>query len=108
MKKSLTGYAKKEIRAIHGRSRRFNGLLKKVHAWVLLDMMGKHVNEIKERHRKGDKHYLIETGDLIVLSMELIKEAKQSPDAVLFKCYPRFHKKLLQLTKDLEDRRRAR
>ena len=72
----------------------------KDHAHVLLDMMKAHIDEIRELYDSKDKHYLIETGDLIVLGLELIKEAKQSPDAVLFKCYPRFHKKLSQLTND--------
>ncbi|MBF0571539.1 MAG: hypothetical protein HQL12_06655 [Candidatus Omnitrophica bacterium] len=75
-------------------------MLNKNHAHALLDMMKTHVEEIKELYDNKDKHYLVETGDLIVLSMELIKQAKQSPDDVLFKCYPRFHKKLLQLIKD--------
>jgi len=97
MKNSLTNYSKKELQMIHGYSRRLNRLLNKDHAHALLAMMEEHVDEIKELRNKKDKHYLIETGDLIVLCLELIKEAKQSPDAVLFKCYPRFHKKLLQL-----------
>jgi hypothetical protein len=58
------------------------------------------VDEIKELHGKKNKHYIIETGDLIVLCLELIKEARRSPDDVLFKCYPRFHKKLLPLIRD--------
>ena len=97
MQKSLTNYSKKELQSIHGQSRRLNRRLKKDHAQALLSMMKAHVAEIKELHAKKNKHYIIETGDLIVLCLELIKEAKQSPDAILFKCYPRFHKKLLQL-----------
>ena len=100
IKKSLTVHANKEIKAIHGNSRRLNRLLNKNHARALLDMMQEHVDEINGRHGKGDRHYLIETGDLIVLGLELIKEAKRSPDAVFLKCYPRFHKKLSQLIKD--------
>ena len=100
MKKSLTLHANKEIKTIHGYSRRLNRVLNKDHAHALLDMIKEHADEIKELYDKKDKHYLIETGDLIVLGLKLIKEAKQSPDAVLFKCYPRFHKKLLQLIKD--------
>ena len=103
MKKSLTNYNKKELQVIHSRSKRLNRMLKKDLPQALLEMMKEHVDEIKKRYNKKDKHYLIETGDLIVLSLELIKEAKQSPDEVLFKCYPRFHKKLLQLIKDQKD-----
>ncbi|MBF0504596.1 MAG: hypothetical protein HQL14_05785 [Candidatus Omnitrophica bacterium] len=104
MKKTLTKYTKKELQSIHGYSKRLNRMLKKDHARVLLDMMRAHTDEIKELYNKKDKHYLIETGDLIVLCLELMREAKQSPDAVLFKCYPRFHKKLLQLIKEQKDR----
>lgn len=100
MKNSLTHYSKKELQTIHDYSKRLNRLLNKDHAQALLAMMEEHVDEIKELRDKKDEHYLIETGDLIVLCLELIKEAKQSPDAVLCKCYPRFHKKLSQLIKD--------
>ena len=100
MKRSLTDYTKKELQAIHGNSKRLNRMLKKDHARALLEMIKEHAREIKELHDKKDKHYIIETGDLIVLGFELIKEAKQSPDAVLSKCYSRFHKKLSQLIKD--------
>jgi phosphoribosyl-ATP pyrophosphohydrolase len=104
MKNSLTPYAKKELQVIYGKSKRLNRLFKKDHARVLLEMMEEHVQEIQERHGKGDKHYLIETGDLIVLCLELIKHAKQPPDTVLFKCYPRFHNKISQLIKDVKSR----
>lgn len=102
MKKSLTVHANKEIKTIHGRSGQLNRLLNRNHARVLMDMIREHADEIKELHDKKDKHYLIETGDLIVLCLELIKEARQSPDAVLSKCYPRFHKKLSLLIRDQE------
>lgn len=106
MKRSLTNYSKNQLQIIHSNSRRLNRLLKKDHACSLLEMMEEHVDEITERYDKKDKHYLIETGDLIVLCLELIKQAKQSPDAVLFKCYPRFRKKLAQLIKDRHGRRK--
>ncbi|MBF0489785.1 MAG: hypothetical protein HQL15_04100 [Candidatus Omnitrophica bacterium] len=107
MKKSLTHHTQKELQVIHGNSRRLNRLLNKDHAHALLDMMRAHVDEITERYDNKDKHYLIETGDLIILSLELIKEAKQSPDAILFQCYPRFHKKILKLIKDQKDFRQC-
>ncbi len=92
--KSLTDYANGELSVIHARSKRLNRLLKKDHSHALLEMMAKHVKEIKELHRKKNRHYVIETGDLLVLCLELIKEAKRSPDAVLSTCYLRFYKKL--------------
>jgi hypothetical protein len=106
MKRSFTNYTKKELQVIHGNSRRLNRMLNKDHARALLEMIKEHADEITGLHAKQDKHYLVETGDLIVLCLELIKEAKQSPDAVLFKCYPRFHKKLSRLIKDRQDRRK--
>ena len=96
----MTDYSKNELQAIHSSSRRLNRLVKKDHEQALLKMMQEHIKEIKARHAKGDEHYLIETGDLIVLCLELIKEAKASVDETLFKCYPRFHNKLQQLIKE--------
>ncbi|MBF0511096.1 MAG: hypothetical protein HQL13_02075 [Candidatus Omnitrophica bacterium] len=101
MRKSLTGYSKDQIKAIHAKSRRLNALLKKNHAKALFKMLLEHGPEIKELYAKKDKHYLIETGDLIVLCLELIKEAKESPDTILAKCYPRFHKKIDSLIASL-------
>lgn len=93
MKQSLTIYSKKELQTIHGHSRRLNRMLNKDHAQALLDMMKAHVEEIKELYDRQDKHYLIETGDLIVLCLELIKQAKQSPDAVYSNAIPDSTKK---------------
>lgn len=104
MRKSLTNYTNRELQVIHGNSKRLNRLVKKDHAQALLDMMRHHADEIKELHDQKDKHYLIETGDLIVLCLELIRQAKQDPDAILFQCYPRFHKKLSRLIKDQKER----
>ncbi|MEI6438125.1 MAG: hypothetical protein WCO69_05190 [Candidatus Omnitrophota bacterium] len=97
MKKSFTKYAEQEVRSIHRLSKRLNCSLGKDHARVLLDMIKEHADEVRELHDQGDAHYLVEAGDLLVLCLELIKEAKASPNAVLQKCYPRFHKKLLSL-----------
>ena len=79
----------------------YNKLLNKNHSLVLLELMAEHVDEIRQRHSKGDKHYLIETGDLLILCLELIKESKSCPDVILSRCYGRYHKKLLRLTKAL-------
>jgi putative component of toxin-antitoxin plasmid stabilization module len=102
--KSLTNFARKELDAIHGYSTRYNKLLNKNHSLVLLELMAEHVDEIRQRHGKGDKHYLIETGDLLILCLELIKEAKCCPDVILSKCYGRYHKKLPMLIKNTSDR----
>ena len=101
---SLTESAKKELKTIHGYSREHNKLLGRDHSLALLDLMDEHLDEIRELHARRDKHYLIETGDLIIMGLGLIKQAKCSPDAVLSKCYGRFHKKLPRLIKDLKVR----
>ena len=53
-KKSLTNFAKKELDAIHGYSTRYNKLLNKNHSLALLELMVEHVDEIRQRHSKGD------------------------------------------------------
>jgi len=100
MKKSLTKFAKQEINIIHGYSRLYNKSKRKKHAFILLKLMDEHIKEIDQRWKKGDKHYLIETGDLLILCFELIKEARMPIDAVLDKCYKRYRKKLPQLIKE--------
>lgn len=102
MQSSLTNFAKKELKAIHGYSRQHNKLLNRDHSRALLEMMKEHVTEIKWRYGRRDKHYLIETGDLIIICLNLIKQAKCSPDTILNKCYGRFHKKLPRLIADLK------
>ena len=99
-RKSLTNFANQEISLIHRYSKKYNKLIKKNHSTALLDLMNEHIKEIRRRYRKGDKHYLIETGDLLILCFELVKESKRSPDSVLFKCYRRYHKKLPSLIKN--------
>ena len=104
VRKSLTAFAKKELNTIHGYSWQHNKLLNRDHSRALLDMMKEHVTEIKWRYGLDDKHYLVETGDLIIICLNLIKQSKQSPDRILNKCYGRFHKKLPSLIKTLKSR----
>lgn len=101
-KKSLTSFAKKELDVIHGYSTSLNKLLKKNHTRVLLDLMQAHVKEIKQRYARGDKHFIIETGDLLILCFELIIEARHTPDIILSKCYRRYNKKLPELIRGLK------
>lgn len=100
-KKSLTNFARKELDTIHGYSTRYNKLLNKNHSLALLELMAEHVKEIRQRYSKGDKHYLIETGDLLILCLELIKESNTCPDVILSRCYGRYHNKLPKLIKGL-------
>ena len=92
--KSITTFAQKELGIIFRYSKKLSQLSKSNHARELLQLMEEHVEEIRERWKKKDKHYLIETGDLLVLCFALIKQAKHSPDAILSKCYKRYRKKL--------------
>lgn len=108
IRKSLTNFAKKELESIHNYSSRYNKLLRKNHSLALLELMAEHVDEIRQRHGKGDKHYLIETGDLLILCFELIKEAKSRPDVILSRCYGRYHKKLPGLIKNTSNRIKQR
>lgn len=101
---SLTAFAKSELKVIHGYSEKLNSLSRREHSHALLRMMKEHVVEIKWRYGRKDKHYLVETGDLIIICLNLIKQAKCSPDAILNKCYGRFHKKLPRLIADLKAR----
>lgn len=103
MSKSLTAFASKELKLIHAQSRRYNRAMRNDHAQALLEMISHHADEINALYKKGNTHYVVETGDLVVLCMELIKEAKHSPDKVLNKCYGRFRRKLSGL---LEERKR--
>lgn len=103
-KPSLTAFAQSELKVIHGYSRQHNRLSKRDHSLALLEMMKEHVVEIKWRYGRKDKHYLIETGGLIIICLNLIKQAKCSPDVILNKCYGRFHKKLPRLIADLKAR----
>jgi hypothetical protein len=97
MNKSFTKYANNQLKNIHRLSKKYNNLLGRDHAAALLDIIKEHTTEIRGRYRMGDKHYIIETGDLIILCLELLKEARISPDKVLSECYIRYNKKLPSL-----------
>lgn len=89
------------MKAIHGLSRKFNRLKKKPHGDALLELMRKHVKEISSLYRNKDKHYLVETGDLIILCFEMLLEKRIAPDPLMAVCYRRYRRKLTQLLKDI-------
>ncbi len=91
---ALTGYAIKRTKNIHTLSRRRNSSVSAAHQKFILGHIEKHIKEIKELLEKNDKHYLTETGDLVILCLELIVEGKGSPNALLLKCFKRFEDKL--------------
>ena len=95
--------ALKRIRGIHARSKEFNKRVGMPHQERLLDLMRKHIDEIETLARAGDPHYLVETGDLLILCYELLLESGASIDEVTLKCFERYEKKLKQLIEGLGD-----
>lgn len=87
------------IKAIHQLSLDYNTRQSKQHSGKILELIRHHIAEIEELRNKGDKHYLIETGDLIILCFELLLDNDQSIDDVLLKCFERYENKLNNLLK---------
>lgn len=104
MSKSFTPFSKRHIKAIHRLSQHYNRLRHKKHPRVLLDLIKEHAQEIAQLYGKKDKHYVTETGDLLILCLELVKEAQADPDRLMEKCYERYYTKLKQLI----EKRKAR
>lgn len=98
MKRSLTNYAKESIKEIHALSSRHNGAGCD-HSNILLKLLGKHAGEIKELHGRGNEHFIVETGDLLVLCLEFLAEYGKDPDDILEICYTRYRDKLTDLIK---------
>lgn len=105
MKKSLTKFATQEIHRIHGYSKKYNKLIGRNHTEALLNLIEQHVREIAYRFKGKDRHYILETGDLLILCFELLKESKTSPDLVLGRCYQRYYRKLPQMIKEAKNGR---
>lgn len=102
MQKTFTDISQKNIKNIHALSAEFNNLRQEVHTQVLLDLMAEHIEEIRELHGSKNDHYLVETGDLLILCLELLAEAKADPDFIMDKCYKRYNKKLYGLIKEFK------
>jgi hypothetical protein len=98
----ITPQALQRIRDIHQMSVDYNQRIKKKHMAQLLDLMHKHVEEIAELYHKTDAHFLVETGDLAVLCLEVLLEHQASIDQVILKCFQRYEKKLAGLIKETE------
>ena len=81
-KKTFSERAKSEISYIHNLSKEYNESIGKEHVKALLELVEKHVHEIKDLYFSGDPHALVETGDLIVLCLELIRERGGREDAI--------------------------
>jgi len=97
MPKSFTAFSKKHIKKIHRLSARYNKMRKKEHPEVLLELIKEHAQEIAQLYKNKDKHYVTETGDLLILCCELIKEARADADLIMEKCYRRYYRKLASL-----------
>lgn len=65
-----------------------------------IDMIKHHGDEIKELFEKNDKHFAVETGDLIILCIELLLDEGYSVQEILEQCYGRFDKKINKLLLD--------
>lgn len=92
-KKTFTKYSRNEILDIHALSDKRNAS-GAAHADKLIEMIKKHALEIEELLELKDPHCSVETGDLIVLCLEMLIEKGADPDEVMRKCYKRFRDKL--------------
>jgi len=98
----------RRLKDIHRLSARFNKLVNFPHQKRLLELMRHHIDEIEELACSGDKHFLVETGDLAVLCLELLLEHRRAPDAVLEQCFGRYERKLTELISAAKVERKSR
>jgi hypothetical protein len=96
MQKSLTEYAREQIKEVHGLSALYNDEGKD-HAKVLLELVGEHAEEISELYDNKDDHFSVEVGDLLILCHELLLEQGKDPDRIMELCYGRYKRKLGEL-----------
>lgn len=101
MRVSLTKSAVDEIKVIQDLSQKLARIKDKSHSDILLELMRKHIDEILLLYKNKDKHYLVETGDLLILCLELLLENRRSPDSIMSVCYRRYRRKLKRLLKHL-------
>jgi len=97
MSQLLSDELKEKVKAIHALSKKINGEDQQGHVKKLLEMMGHHTEEIAQLDAQGDPHALLETGDLIILCLELLLEKEVDPDEILKIACSRFEKKLGEL-----------
>jgi hypothetical protein len=98
MRRSLTAYAKDNIKEIHKMSAKCNGSGCD-HTGKLIALAHEHACEIKELYERGDAHFIIETGDLLMLCLEMLAEHGKDPDNIMDICYRRYRDKLAGLIK---------
>lgn len=104
MNKTIIDYqAIERINKIHRLSQRFNDMVGKPHQQRLLELMRKHVEEIEQLAQQQDQHYVIETGDLLILCFELLLEGGADIDDVMEQCFGRYERKLTELIREEKD-----
>ncbi|HNV24497.1 MAG TPA: hypothetical protein PKH98_06380, partial [Candidatus Omnitrophota bacterium] len=94
MSPAFTPQALKQIKYIHRLSRQLNGKKKSSHEKKILCLMRQHIDEITNLYQIKNMHYLIETGDLLILCLEILIENKRSINAVFGRCINRYDKKI--------------
>jgi len=85
------------VKNIHKLSRLYNKKLNNNHKKRLLQLMKEHVEEIEQLLQKSNRHYLTETGDLLILCFEMLLENRVSIDKTLLQCFKRYETKLPKL-----------
>ncbi len=95
----ITKRALEKMYEIHALSKKVNAAKNRNHRKKLLKLAEKHIKEIQHLYNENNPHADIETGDLLVLCLELIIESGKNPDEVICKCFERYKKKLSHILK---------
>ena len=104
----ISSSALRRVKGIHKLSLEYNGKVAKPHQERLLELMRHHIDEIEELAAQKNKHFLVETGDLAVLCLELILENEKSVDEILECCFGRYERKLNCLLQECRKVRKTR
>lgn len=100
MTKMLTPQAYRDLKNVHQLSRRYNGPSRSAHMKKLLSLLQEHADEISLLYKRRKAHYLVETGDLLVLCLEILLENKKNVDDVMALCFDRYERKLKHLIRE--------
>lgn len=95
--------ALQRVKEIHKLSEGYNKTLSANHSLKLIDLIKEHAQEIQQLHKEHNRHYLTETGDLIVLCFELLLENQASIDETMNKCFIRYETKLPKLLQEASE-----
>ena len=89
------------LKEIHALSRQVNSD-EAIHREKLLRMMEHHITEIRDLLQKDDPHAFVETGDLMILAMEMLLEGSKDPKEMFEHCCGRFERKLRAILDERE------